>query len=131
MKQQQKWCDISQILPTKTLWTKINKNNYFATSESKLRSFPTSLNLKSIVTNVQVHGLEIVNSNCCLFCLEEPEIVIHLFCKYKIVDTFWCDVSDSLSVNFFYNFFYPNRHKLFGFEENNALLLCAKFLICK
>ena len=49
---------------------------------------------------------------------------------------FWCDVSDWLSVNFFYDFNFENRHKLFGFQENNdifqfinALLLYARFLI--
>ena len=53
---------------------------------------------------------------------------------------FWCDASDWFSVKFFYDFNFENRHKLFGYLENNdifqyinALLLCARFLIyqCK
>ena len=65
---------------------------------------------------------------------------MHLFCNCKFVQMFWCDVSDWLSVKFFYDFNFENRHKLFGFQENNdifqfinALLLYARFLIyrCK
>ena len=56
-------------------------------NEAKLRSFQIRLNLKSIVTNVQLHGVEIVDSNYCVFCLEEPETIMHLFCNCKFVDT--------------------------------------------
>ena len=72
IKQQQKWCKILQILPSSIDWSKVYYNNYFATRETKLQSFQIRLNLKSIVTNIQLHGLEIVDSNCCVFCLEEP-----------------------------------------------------------
>ena len=139
IKQQQKWCEILQILLSSIDRSKVYNNNYFATRETKLRSFQIRLNLKSIVTNVQLHGLEIVDSNC-VFCLEEPETIMHLFCNCKFVQMFWCDVSDWLSVKFFYDFNFENRHKLFGFQENNdifqfinALLLYARFLIyrCK
>ena len=85
-------------------WSKVYNNNYFAARETKLRSFQIRLYLKSIVTNVQLHGLEIVDSNCSVFCLEEPETIMHLFCSSKFVQMFWCDVSDWLSVKFFYDF---------------------------
>ena len=39
IKQQQKWCDILQILPSRIDWSKVYNNNYFATRETKLRSF--------------------------------------------------------------------------------------------
>ena len=140
IKQQQKWCEILQTLPSSIDWSKVYNNNCFATRETKLRSFQIRLNLKSIVTNLQRHSLEIVDSNCCVFCLEESETIMHLFCNCKFVQMFWCDVSDWLSVKFFYDFNFENRHKLFGFPENNdifqfinALLLYARFLIyrCK
>ena len=65
---------------------------------------------------------------------------MHLFCNCKFGDMFCCDVSDWLSVKFFYNFNLDNKHKLFGFQKNNGifqlingLLLYARFLIyrCK
>ena len=92
------------------------------------------------MTNVQLHGLEIVHSNYCVFCFKEPETIMHLFCNCKFVDMFWCDVSDWFSVKFFYNFNLDNRHKFFGFQENNGifqlingLLLYARSLVyrCK
>ena len=85
IKQQQKWCEILEILPSSIDWSKVYNNNYFATREIKLRFFQIRLNLRSIVTNVQLHGLEIVDSNCCVFCLEEPETIMHLFCNCKFV----------------------------------------------
>ena len=61
---------------------------------------------------------------------------MHLFCNCRFVQMFWCDVSDWLSVKFFYNFNFENRHKLFGFLKNNdifqfinAFFLYARFLI--
>ena len=98
------------------------------------------LNRNSIVTNVQLHGFGIVASNCCVFCSEEPETIIHLFCDCKFVDIFWNDIFDWLSVKFHCDFNLEHRHKLFGFEGKNSifqflngLLLYARFLIyrCK
>ena len=89
IKQQQKWCEILQILPSSIDWSKVYNNNYFAIRETKLRSFQIELNLKFIVTNVQLHGLEIVDSKCCVFCLEEPETIMHLFFNCKFVQMFW------------------------------------------
>ena len=135
-KQQQKCCEILQILPSSIDWSKVYNNNYFATRETQLRSFQIRLNLKSIITNVQLHGLKIVDSNCCKFCLEEPKTIMHLFCNCKFVQMFWCDVSDWLSVKFFCYFNFEKKHKLFGFHKNNdifqfinALLLYAKLLV--
>ena len=134
IKQQQKWCEILQILSSSIDWSKVYNNNYFATRETKLRSFQIGLNLKIHRNKRTTAWLEIVDSNCCVFCLEEPETIMHLFCNCKFVQMFWCDVSDWLSVKFFYDFNFENRHKLFGFQENNdifqfinALLLYARF----
>ena len=56
MKQQLKWCEILQMFPDSTDWKKIYESIYFATNKSKLRSFRNRLNLRSIVTNVQLCG---------------------------------------------------------------------------
>ena len=94
VKQQLKCCDILQLPSDAIDWSTIFKNNYYATNETKLRSFQIRLNLRSIVTNVQLHVLDIASDNLCTFCCEKPEILIHLFCDCKIVDAFWNDVFD-------------------------------------
>ena len=123
-------------LPSNILWFKIYKNNNFATDEAKLRSLQIRLNLKSIVTNVQLYGLEIVDSNYCVFCLEEPETIMNLFCNCKFVDMCWCDVSDRLSVKFFYDLIWIISINYLDFKKTTVslrLLLYTRFLIyrCK
>ena len=80
-------------------------------NETKLRFFQIRVNLKSIVINVHLHGLEIANSDCCVFCMEEPETIIHLFSNCKFV-----------------NFILANRHDLFRFEESNVFSIIDKCL---
>ena len=71
VKQQLKWCKILQIPPDSINWKKVHKNNYFSTTETKLRSSQIKLNLRSLVVNDQLAG--------CSFCLEQPETLMHLF----------------------------------------------------
>ena len=99
IKQQQKWRDALQILPNNIGRNKIYKNNYLATNKTKLRSFQFRLNMRSIVTNVQLNGFGIVDKNHCVFCSENPGSIIHLFCEGKFVDNFWQDLSAWLSTN--------------------------------
>jgi len=80
IKHQTKWCDNLQLDSSAVNWSKINENNYFATLETKLRSFQIRLNIRSIVTNIQLHGLEIIKSNLYLLCSKSPENLLHLFC---------------------------------------------------
>ena len=129
-----------QVLPSSIDWNRIYENNHLATNETKLRSFQIRLNIRSIVTNVQRNGMGIVDNKHCVFCSEDPETIIHLFCKCKLVDDFWQDFSDWLSTKLCHDFYLENRHKLFRFEDCdgifqlvNRLLLYARFLIyrCK
>ena len=57
IKQQLKWCESLQTFSNSMNWKKIYENNYFSTIETKLRSFQIKLNLRSIVTNVQLVDL--------------------------------------------------------------------------
>ena len=85
-----------------------------------MRSFQIRLNIKSVVTNVQLSGMGIVNNKHCVFCCEDPETIIHLFCSLflcEFVDDFWQDLSDLLSIKLCHDFNLENRHKLFGFED--------------
>ena len=87
-------CDALQILPKNIEWNRIYENNYLGTNETKLRSFQIRLNMKSIVTNVQINGMGIVDNKHFAFCSKDSETIIHLFCKCKFVDDFWQDLSD-------------------------------------
>ena len=135
VKQQLKWCDILQLPSDAIDWSTLFKNNYYATNETKLRSFQIRLNLRSIVTNIQLHVLDIASDNLCTFCREEPETLIHLFWDCKIVDAFWNDVFERFCINVPSN----NFHKLFGFHAQyvnnplvNLMFLSARFFYrCK
>ena len=55
--------------------------------------------MQSIVTNIQLRGFEVVDGDECAFCLNKPEIFLHLFsvCSWcSVVDKFWKDLSDRL-----------------------------------
>jgi len=49
------------ILDTSAVnWSKVYENNYLATLETKLCLFRIRLNTRSIVTNIQLHGLKLL-----------------------------------------------------------------------
>ena len=139
-KQQNKWCEKLQITADSLNWQNICENKYYATNETKLRSFQIRLNLRSIVTQLQLHGFELVDDNLCKFCRKEPETLMHLFCDCEIVVSFWNNVSKFLPSRLRTDIVLRKQHMLFGFDHKsiffffgNQLLLCARFLIyrCK
>ena len=73
-KQQNKWCEKLQITADYLNWQNIYENNCYATNETKLRSFQIRLNLRSIVTQLQLHGFKIVDDNLCKFCCKKLEL---------------------------------------------------------
>jgi len=111
IKHQNKWCDILQLDSSSVNWSKVYENNYFATLETKLRSF----HMRSIVTNIQLCGFEIIESKLCVFCFKLPETLFHLFCDCKILDKFWNDVCDWIAAKFRIDFQLNNFQELFGF----------------
>ena len=139
-KQQIKWCESLQISSNFINWKAIYENNYFSTTETKLRSFQIRLNLRSIVTNIQLAGFDIIDNELCTFCLQHPETINHLFLNCKIVEHFWKDIEDWISTKLRVNIVLSSVNKLFGFQEKgvgfqflNSLLLSARFLMyrCK
>ena len=56
VKQQLKWCDVLQLPSDAIDWSITHENNYYATNKTKLRSFQIRLNLRLIVTNVQLYA---------------------------------------------------------------------------
>ena len=83
-----------QITADSLNWRNIYENNYYATDETKLRSFQIRLNLRSIVTQLQLHGFELVDDNLCKLCGKESETLMHLFCDCEIVVSFWNNISE-------------------------------------
>ena len=135
-KQQNKWCEKLQITADFLNWQNIYENNYYATNETKLRSFQIRLNLRSIVTQLQLHGFELVDDNLCKFYRKEPETLMHLFCDCEIVVSFWNNVSEFLSSRLRTDIVLRKQHMLFGFDHKgfffcfvNQLLLCARLFI--
>ena len=129
-----------QITANSLNWQNIYENNYYATNETKLRSFQIRPNLRSIVTQLQLHGFKLVDNNLCKFCGKEPETLMHLFCDCEIVLSLWNNVSEFMSSRLRTNIVFCKQHMLFGFDHkgiifcfSNGLLLCVRFLIytCK
>ena len=90
--------------------------------------------MRSIVTNVQLAGFDITDSEMCAFCLQHPETINHLFLDCKIVVKFWKDIEDWISTILRFHVILSNVNKLFGFREKsiasqflNSLLLFARF----
>ena len=78
IKQQLKWYESLQTSSNSTNWKKIYVKNYFSTIKTKLRSFQLTLTLRSAVTTVQLAGLDINDSEICMFCLQHPKAINHL-----------------------------------------------------
>ena len=89
IKHQIRWANDLTIDSMAINWRTTYCNNYFCTTETKLRSFQIKLNLRAIVTNVHLHGFGIVDSPFCSFCAQSIETILHLFCFCPVVDQFW------------------------------------------
>ena len=92
IKQKLKSCESLQTSSNSMNWKKINENNHFSTIETKLRSFEIRLYLRFVVTNVQLAGFDIIDSEICTFCLQHPETISHLLLDCKTVEKFWKDI---------------------------------------
>ena len=67
------------------------QNNYCATNKTTLLSFEIRLDLISIVSQLHLHGFEVVQ-----ICEKKTETLIQLFCDNKIFVGFW----NNMSVNY-------------------------------
>ena len=119
-------------------WKLVYRNNYYCTFEVKLRYFQLKLNNRALVTNLQLHGFGVIDSNKCTFCDSFPESVLHLFCTCQFVVEFWNDFVSWASFYFKRRIQLSNFNKIFGFEfyESqritmllNCFLLNAQFTI--
>ena len=118
IKQQLKWCETLQI-SNSINWKKFYKINYFSIIETKLRSFPISLNLRSVVINVQLAGFDIDHSEMYTFRLQHPETINHMFLDCKFVEKFWKDIEDWFLAILRCHFALSNLNKLFEFHKKS------------
>ena len=89
-------------------WDEIYKTNYLCTIETKLRSFQIKLNLRVVVSNIQLFGFGLIESQNCKFCSKAPETLLQLFCTCPVVVTYWKNVSACIS-SFLKDFFFINN----------------------
>ena len=121
-----------QITADSLNWQNTYENNYYVTTnENKLRSFQIRLNLRSIVTQLQLHGFELVDDNLCKFCRKEPETLMHLFCDCEIVVSFWNNVREFISSRLQTNIVLRKQHMLFGFDHKGIFLFCKSITIMR
>ena len=88
-KQQTRWNQELNLSIGTENWCCSYKYNYEATPETKLKSFQIKLNLKAVVTNIVLHGLEITTTGKCTFCNSEKETIFAFFCTCIKVASFW------------------------------------------
>ena len=103
-------------------WPIIYRNNYYCTSETKLRSFQIRLNLRATVCSSQLFGFGLIENDRRTFCKNASKTILHLFCTCIHVRKFWNKISSWLSHHFKCDINLYDFNKLFGFEhfESNA-----------
>ena len=62
------------------------------------------------MTNTQVAGFGIVESNHCVLSSKKPETIDRSFCMCEFVVIFWLDLSAWLSVKLHHDFNLDNLH---------------------
>ena len=73
-------------------WYEIYKTKYLFIIETKLRSFRKKLNLRVIVTNIQLFGFGLIESQNC-FTTKHPKPFFICFCPCLVVVIYWKNVS--------------------------------------
>ena len=129
IEQQLKWCKILQTPSDFIDYKKVYENNYFSTIEAKVRSFQIKFNLLSLVTNVQLAGFGIIDSESCSYCFEQPEKFIHFFLECKFVDCFWNDIGDWISTKLQLNIKPSKIHNYSVFKET-VLIINFQIIRC-
>ena len=102
----------------------------------KLRSFYFKIFHKAIAFNDFLFKINRKDSDCCDFCKNFPETIIHVFCKCDYVKPIWDDLIKIIKDKHDINFSISNFEKMFGVFKDNFithLFLCVKYYIyvCK
>ena len=73
-------------------WNLINMNVTKITQDTTLRWLQYRIIHRCIGTNNMLFRFNMLSSNLCTFCNENPETILHLFCDCKHVEKFWKDL---------------------------------------
>ena len=115
IKQQELWSKDLNIQSVVD-WDEIYKTNYLCTIKTKLRSFQIKLNLRVVVTKIQLFGFGLIESENCKFCSRAPETFLHLFCTCHVVITNLENVSACIS-SLLQESFFNNFNKVFEHQK--------------
>ena len=89
-------CNLSIIVN----WENTYCLSSLCTRESKLRAFQFKFLHRKIATNDFLYKIGIKQTDCCSFCEEQKETLVHLFWTCKYTQKFWKSKSKSLSLCF-------------------------------
>ena len=131
-----KWENKMQINFNLCKWSLVFKVPFTCTVDTKLRWFQFRLIHRILGTNSFLFKINKVDSNVCVFCKEEEETLIHLFCSCIYSINFWTSlvywVKDKIDISLYLD----NKVILFGNANNslkclNLILLLSRFHIYK
>ena len=84
-----KLSQIYQTQITATQWESIYSSPFYATIDSKLRSFQFKISHNIYYTNIELHRDGISETQSCTFCNNTPETIHHLFLDCQFVAPLW------------------------------------------
>ena len=81
-----KWCGMFNLAYTQNTWSKYYHSAFYATLDTKLRTFQYKIIRRILPTNVQLKRFGIKHSDTCDFCHIAVETYEHLFFKCPITN---------------------------------------------
>ena len=113
-------------------WKNIYSNIYFATTETKLRSFQYNIIQRVLPTNHFLFKCQIINSDKCTFCGRDPETLEHLFFRCNLVMQLWMELVNWFQPYIFLSPMMTDKNVLFGkYLEVNSRLINHVVIITK
>ena len=128
-KQQTRWNEELNLSVGIDDWSTVYKCNYDVTPETKLRSFQIKVNLRAVVTNIVLNGLEITTTDKCTFCDAEKETLLHLFLYLCKSCFFWENVCSWIKSKLKYRLILKPFNMLFGVECNHKFYTIINCLL--
>lgn len=78
-------------------FTPIVRGIWSITNNSKLRSFQYRLLMHALTTNCHLKRWNILQSDLCTFCNDEPETICHIFWECPLVRAVWARIAQMLT----------------------------------
>ena len=81
-------------------WSRINKNAFYITKDTKLQWLQYRINHKILATNSLLSKMKVINNDLCTFCAKEKETIEHVLYDCKNVTLFFNNVQSWFMDNF-------------------------------